>query len=576
MLIELSIRNLAVIEHVHLHFKNGFHVLTGETGAGKSIIIDALSLVVGGRGTSELVRHGSEKAEIEALFELAADHPVWGILERLGIEGDSSEPLLIRRDVTAQGKSSSRINGQLVNMTMLREIGSMLVNIHGQHEHQSLLDTDEHLHLLDMYGDADISPIKQAYASVYEQYTKLQRELHALESASQQSLQMLDLYRFQIEEISSAKLKEGEDASLSEEKRKLANAEKLFQNVSDAYDQLNGAGRSLDTTRKAASKLRDIASYDSAVLGPLVEQIEAAFYQLEDAAYQLRNYRETIEFNPARLDQIESRLDVINTLRRKYGESIGDMLAYLAKIEREVGTIENKDDILQKLQGNARKLLAELSRHAAELSDRRRLVAVQLAAAIESELRDLHMERTKFEVGIAYAEDARSELELGGMKVRFGKDGADQAEFLMAPNPGEPLRGLGKIASGGELSRIMLALKSIFARVDRIPVLVFDEVDTGVSGRAAQAIAEKLSRLSRSCQVFSITHLPQVACMADVHFYIHKEVEGGRTFTRVADLEAGRRAQELARMLGGVEVTETTLHHAQEMLAMAAGQKQKL
>jgi DNA repair protein RecN (Recombination protein N) len=576
MLSELSIRNLAVIEHVHLHFKEGFHVMTGETGAGKSIIIDALSLVVGGRGTSELVRHGSDKAEIEALFELPADHPVWEALERLGIEGDASEPLLIRRDITAQGKSSSRVNGQLVNLTMLREIGSLLVNIHGQHEHQSLLDTSEHLHLLDLYGDADIAAAKHAYAAAYEAYTKLQKELQALETASGQALQMLDLYRFQIEEIASAKLKAGEDASLSEEKRKLANAEKLFQSVSDAYEQLYGAGRGLDAVSKAAAKVRDAAAFDAAKLSGLVEQIESAFYQLEDAAYQLRDYRDHIEFNPGRLDEIETRLDLIASLRRKYGDTVADILAYLERIEREVATIENKDDIVRKLRQEAQQHLAELSRRAGELSDRRRAVAARLAAAIEAELRDLQMERTKFEVSLARAEDPRSELELDGTPVKFGKDGIDQVEFLMAPNPGEPLRALSKIASGGELSRIMLALKTIFARVERIPVLVFDEVDTGVSGRAAQAIAEKLSRLSRSCQVFSITHLPQVACMADVHFAIHKEVEGGRTYTRVTDLGERERAEELARMLGGVEVTETTLHHAQEMLSLAGSQKAKM
>lgn len=576
MLTELSIRNLAVIEHVHLHFKAGFHVLTGETGAGKSIIIDALSLVVGGRGTSELVRHGSDKAEIEALFELPGDHPVWDVLQRLGIEGDAAEPLLIRRDITVQGKSSSRVNGQMVNMTMLREIGALLVNIHGQHEHQSLLDAERHIDLLDTYGEADITDKKAAYTAAYEAYAKLKRELQALETASQQSLQMLDLYRFQIDEIASAKLKAGEDASLSEEKRKLANAEKLFQNVSDAYDQLNDGGRGLESVSKAAAKLRDIASYDAAKLGALLEQIESAFYQLEDAAYQLRDYRDEIEFNPARLDQIEQRLDTITSLRRKYGDEIAQILSYLENIQREVSTIENKDDIVQRLQKETGTKLGELSKLAVELSDRRQGVAVRLAQAIEAELRDLHMERTKFHVEVSKHEDPRSELELNGSKVKFGKYGIDQVEFLMAPNPGEPLRGLGKIASGGELSRIMLALKSIFARVDRIPVLVFDEVDTGVSGRAAQAIAEKLSRLSRNCQVFSITHLPQVACMADAHFAIHKEVEHNRTFTRVTDLDERGRTEELARMLGGVEVTETTLHHAQEMLSLASSQKAKM
>ncbi|WP_068775304.1 DNA repair protein RecN [Paenibacillus sp. FJAT-26967] len=577
MLTELSIRNLAVIEYVHIGFKSGFHVLTGETGAGKSIIIDALSLIVGGRGSSELVRYGSEKAEIEAVFEIEEDHPVWETLTQLGIEAAAEEQLLIRREVTANGKSSSRINGQLVNLTMLREVGRWLVNIHGQHEHQSLLKSDEHIHWLDTYGEKEIAASLQAYRISYDRYTKLRKELKSLVETSKQSLQMLDLYRFQVDEIAAASLKEGEEIGLTEEKSKLANAEKLYKNVAASYDTLYGNNSGLDSIGKSIVRIQDVAAIDKAGIAPLLEQMQNAFYQLEDAAYQLRDYRDEIEFNPERLDEIELRLDLIATLRRKYGDTITEILAYSDKISGELETIENKDEIIQKLQDKLAAETLQLAKAALELSKRRSEIAGRLAQEIETELRDLHMERTQFRVQVAHIEAANAQagLALDSGSVKFTRDGIDQVEFLMAPNPGEPLRGLSKIASGGELSRIMLAMKSIFARLDRIPVLIFDEVDTGVSGRAAQAIAEKLSVLSVSCQVFSITHLPQVACMADVHFYIHKEVEGERTYTRVTDLSRRGRVEELARMLGGVEVTETTLHHAQEMLALADEQKSR-
>jgi len=564
MLLEMSIRNLAVIESVDLHFRKGFHVLTGETGAGKSIIIDALTLIAGGRSSADLVRYGSDKATIEALFHFHAEHPVWATLAGLGIESDDEEHLIIRREITSQGKSTSRINGQLVNLSGLKQVGDWLVNIHGQHEHQSLFHVEEHIHWLDLFGDAVIGPAKREYTEAFEAYSQIRKKLRELEDASKQSLRMLDLYRFQVEEILSAKLIKGEDESLSEEKRKLANAGKLFQNAADAYDLLYGSKTGLDAVGKAMQKLQDIAALDPEKLGPLVEQTQSAFYQLEDAAYQVRDYRDEIEFNPSRLDFIEQRLDTIKTLRRKYGDTVEDILRYLAKVQNELDLIENKDEKLQELQKEEQQALIQVKACAQRLSDQRQLVAEKLAFEIVAELRDLHMERTQFKIQILYNEE------------QLTAEGADQVEFLISANPGEPLRSLSKIASGGEISRVMLALKSIFARVDQIPVLVFDEVDTGVSGRAAQAIAEKMSRLSRSCQVFSITHLPQVACMADAHYLIHKSTDGERTYTNVDDLSLDGRIHELARMLGGVEVTGKTLEHAKEMIDLAENKKSRM
>lgn len=571
MLVTLSIRNLAVVEAVDVHFHKGFHVLSGETGAGKSIIIDALGLIAGGRGSADLVRYGCDKAEMEALFELPAKHPVWSTLEQQGIKASTEEHLLIRRELTAQGKSSSRINGQMVNLTMLREVGEQLVNIHGQHEHQSLLRAERHLALLDTFGDSVIGPVKTLYRERYNAFVKAEKEVRELQSSSQKAYQLLDMYRFQLEEIAAAELKVGEDELLAEERVKLSHSEKMMDGVSGAYELLNGRG-GLNTINDVLSRLNDVQNYDSKILQPIAEQIQSAFYQLEDAAFQLRSYREDIEFNPGKLHEVEQRLNQITGLQRKYGDSIEQILEYYSRIEQETDLLENKDERLEQLIAKRDELLSDLLNIAEELTEAREICAEELAEQVEQELKDLQMERTSLKVRIDPIEDPRG-YEYKGLRVRPTKQGIDNAEFLISPNPGEPLRPLGKIASGGELSRIMLAMKSIFARHDQIPVLIFDEVDTGVSGRAAQSIAEKLYRLSSVCQVFSITHLPQVACMADHQYLIEKNVHDGRTMTQVQGLTEEGRVKELARMLGGVEITEKTLHHAQEMLNLAEGKK---
>lgn len=571
MLVHLSIRNLAVVEAVDVKFYRGFHVLTGETGAGKSIVIDALGLIAGGRGTADLIRYGCDKAEMEASFDLPEGHSVWTALDGLGISADHSESLIIRREISHQGKSTARINGQLVNLSMLREVGEELINLHGQHEHQNLLRPERHLGLLDAYGAGEIAAVKLKYQETYAAFVKVDKEWNELRQTSQQALQMLDLYRFQLDEIAAAGLKAGEDEFLSEEKVKLSHSEKTMESISEAYNLLYGSG-GLEAIAKAVSRLQDVASYDSNGINPLLEQLQSAYYQLEDASFGLRDYRENIEFNPARLEEVEDRLDLISTLRRKYGDNVEGILNYYDKISRETETLENKDELLDKLEARRSELLNRLLKEAAELSAIRQKNAEELALQIESELKDLQMGRTSLQVKMSWNEDPNG-VEWEGKRVKPTKHGIDSAEFLISPNPGEPLRPLSKIASGGELSRMMLALKSIFAQHDDVPVLIFDEVDTGVSGRAAQSIAEKLYRLSQTCQVFSISHLPQVACMADRQYLIEKVVEGDRTRTLVEALSEDGRVHELARMLGGVEITEKTLHHAQEMLKLAKAQK---
>ena len=561
MLLELSVKHLAVIEEVRVSFRTGFHVFTGETGAGKSILIDALSLAIGGRASADLVRHGYDKAEIEALFDVPANHPVWDALKESGIEASVEEPLFVRREVAASGKSTARVNGQLVTLATLKAVGESLVNIHGQHEHQSLLRVDRHLEWLDAFGGERIAPIKKAYRAVYDEYADVKRQLDKLRQTGMQALQMADLYRFQWEEIESASLKPNEDEWLQEERQRLSNAERLFAAVNDGYESIYGSKKALEAVSRAMQRLGDVAKYDPAALSPLLEQVQSAYYQLEDAAFQLRDYRDKIEFNPDRLEQIEQRLQTLHGLKRKYGENVEDILAYAAKIKTELDGIDHQEERIAELEARLSALEGELRTRAQALTDARRAASAELSAKLMDHLKDLHMEKTRFDVVL------RSD------ETSWKADGWDYAEFMIAPNPGEPLRGLAKIASGGELSRIMLAMKSIFAAVDQVPVLIFDEVDTGVSGRAAQAIAEKMAQLASWAQVFAITHLPQVACMADAHYAIEKKVRGDRTFTEVTALGEEPRAQELARMLGGVEVTNTTLRHAQEMLALAESRK---
>lgn len=562
MLVSLGIRNLAVIERVDVTLSEGFHVLTGETGAGKSMIVDALSLIAGGRGAQELIRSGADKAEVEAMFEPAERHPVWQACEELGIEVDASEGLLIRREITSAGKSVARINGQLVNLTMLKQIGEHLINIHGQHEHQSLLRREQHIHLLDTFAGVEVTQVKEEYQELYRRYKALAQEVAEKKASRQEQLQRVDMYRLQSKEISDAKLVAGEEEQLLEQQRKVANAEKLFQSVQLAYDAIYEQHAALPKVDAARHAIDHILEFDEATLAPLKEQLDSAYYQIEDVAFQLRDYRESIQFSPDEQERMEQRLDTLYGLRKKYGATVEDVIAYGASIEAQLHEIEDFDSLIEKAEQELKELERQVRTIGGQLSQLRRTAAETLSVAITEQLAQLQMEKAKLVVEVQ-------------AKEAWGPHGADDVEMMFSANIGEPLKPLVKIASGGELSRVMLALKTIFASLEAIPVLVFDEVDTGVSGRAAQAIAEKLAYIARTCQVFSITHLPQVACMADVHFLIEKSTEGGRTFTQVEAMSTERRTQELARMLGGVSVTDTTLSHASEMLELARTKKQQ-
>jgi DNA repair protein RecN (Recombination protein N) len=561
LLAELSIKNFAIIEALTISFEKGLTVLTGETGAGKSIIIDAIHLLAGARGSSEFVRYGEKRAELEGLFLLDDDHhPVYTKCEEFGIDV-SDGMIVLRRDLSSSGKSICRINGKLVTLAILREIGQYLVDIHGQHDNQELMNGDNHLTLLDQYGEKKIKQALEIYSDIYKSYDMLRKKITQLSDNEQEMAHRLDLLQFQMEEIESAKLQPKEDELLQIEKNQIANFEKVFDSLQNSYNSLHGEHKGLDWVGHAMSNLEDVASINE-TLKALSETISNAYYLLEDLSYQVRNELESLEFDPERLNFVESRLNEINHLKRKYGQSVEEILVYSAKIEEEIDTIQNRDSHLHKLQKELESIQQDLSIEAKNVTSIRKNYAKVLIDEIHRELKELYMEKTTFDVNFSLKTTSTNDL-------KYTPYGIDEVEFYLSTNPGEPLKPLNKTASGGELSRIMLAMKSIFSQHQGITSIIFDEVDTGVSGRVAQAIAEKIYRVSNGSQVLCITHLPQVAAMADTHLYIAKETKSGRTKTSVKPLAEEEKIKEIGRMIAGVEVTELSKEHAKELLALA-------
>lgn len=573
MLVELTVKNMAVIKSITLPFAEGLHVLTGETGAGKSILIDAIGLLLGSRSSADYVRHGAERAEVEGLFQMEPDHPVHTFLEQLGIHKEEDGTILIRREIFQQGKSICRVNGQVTTLSMLKEISPWLVQIHGQHEYQSLLDAHRHLHWLDTYGEKRIRPVLEKYRTLYQEYREFKDELERLSQNDREAAQRLDLLLFQRQEIAAANLQIGEDEELTRERKKIANAEKLTEGLSSAYSSLQDDEKGLDWVGHALSQLEPVAAYDEVLREPL-ELLSSALIQLEEAAHLLRDCRDRLEFDPQRLHFIESRLDEIVRLKRKYGKSTEEILQYAAQVAKEVDLLQNKDERREQVSKKLEQITSSLAVLAEELSNLRRQSALTLAEAIENEIRSLHMEKAKIMISVKHKEDVNG-IEVGGRRVKPMPTGIDDVEFLMSPHPGEPLRPVAKIASGGELSRLMLAIKTILADAENTETLIFDEVDSGVSGRAAQTIAEKLSKVSNTSQVLCVTHLPQVASMADRHYFIDKTTDGQETETKINLLDEDGRIAELSRMLGGVELTEVTVQHAKEMIALARSTKKR-
>ncbi|WP_010284546.1 DNA repair protein RecN [Bacillus timonensis] len=561
MLAELSIKNFAIIESLSVSLDKGLTVLTGETGAGKSIIIDAVHLLVGGRGSAEFVRYGEERAELEGLFLIDNDnHPCYKKAEEFGI--DISEGMIVlRRDMSKSGKSVCRINGKLVTISILREFGRTLIDIHGQHEHQDLMNQEQHIHMLDQYGGNSLKKALHEYKEVYKNYLQVKQRLKGFNENEQEMAHRLDLIQFQLNEIGNAELQPNEDVELTEEKRKISNYEKIFKALQNSYNALYGDQKGLDWVGLAMNHAEDVMDIDKE-LRTIHETISNSFYLLEEISYKIREQLDELEYDPARLDFIEGRLNEIAQLKRKYGQSVEEILEYAAKIEDEIDTIQNREHHIDKLKEELESVLEDVKLEAENVSNLRKKLANELIIKIGQELKDLYMEKAKFDIN--FFEDST---------IKFTPNGKDDIEFYISTNPGEPLKPLAKIASGGELSRIMLAIKSIFSKHQGVTSIIFDEVDTGVSGRVAQAIAEKIYGISVGSQVLCISHLPQVAAMADTHLFIAKKTVEGRTTTSVTSLDESEKIKEISRMISGVEITDLTKEHAKELLNLAKESK---
>ncbi|MBM7693245.1 DNA repair protein RecN (Recombination protein N) [Peribacillus deserti] len=562
MLAELSIKNFAIIEALTVSFEKGLTVLTGETGAGKSIIIDAINLLIGGRGSSEFVRHGEDKAELEGLFQIESNHAIVAKAAEFGIDVSDGMAVL-RRDISHSGKSVCRVNGKLVTIAVLREIGSTLVDIHSQHEHQELMDADLHLPLLDHFGGEQISKALGEYQLLYKRYETAAKQLKSLSQDEQKMAHRLDLIQFQFDEISRAELKLNEYEELSEEKQRISNFERIHEALQSSYHSLGGEQKGLDWIGLAMNQLEEAAALDPA-LSSIQEHVANSFYILEDAVSSIRNQLDSLEFDPVRLDFIEGRLNEINGLKRKYGKTVQDILEYAAAIEEEIETLLNRETHIAKIEKELSSIRKDLVLEAKNLSMLRQKYAKKLTAQIHKELKDLYMEKTVFEVHFH-----QTAVEHGDLTEKIHRSGLDVVEFFISTNPGEPLKPLNKIASGGELSRIILALKNIFSEHQGITSIIFDEVDTGVSGRVAQSMAEKIYKVSVGSQVLCISHLPQVAAMADTHLFISKQTVNGRTKTKVHPLSEEDKIKEIGRMISGVEITELTKEHAKELIHLA-------
>ncbi|HEC22477.1 MAG TPA: DNA repair protein RecN [Chloroflexi bacterium] len=567
MLTELTIKDFAIIDQLTLRFAKGFNILTGETGAGKSIILDAIPLLLGSRADNSVVRSGAKLALIEGLFELEPGplrERINAILEREGLEGDSPDLLVLAREIRRGGRSLCRINGRAATANLLREIGEGLVDIHGQSEHLSLLKPASHLNLLDRYGG--LVEQRRAFSMLVEEIEKVRAELNRLLSDEEALRQRAEMLTYQAEEIEAASLKPGEDEALQDEARRLANAEQLAELAGEAYRALNVAEEGFsasDLLSEAATALARLARIDPTA-SDLASLAESLSIQAEELSRSLADYQETVEFDPERLQRVELRLDLINSLKRKYGcESIEALLESAQEARRELEAIEGSSERIEFLQAEEARLLTEIGQQGAALSRARLEAADRLSRATEAELADLRMEGARFAVSIEQVDDPSGAL-VGDYRVAFNRSGIDQVEFLIAPNPGEPLKPIARIASGGETSRIMLALKTVLSRADQTPILIFDEIDAGIGGRIGAAIGHKLWSLSANHQVLVVTHLPQLAGFGDAHFKVEKQVVGGRTVVRVQQLEGEARIEELSAMLGAE--AESARQSAQEIL----------
>ena len=550
MLLEISIKNFAIIEAISLNFEKGMTVLTGETGAGKSIIIDAMNMMLGARATTDVIRHGAPKAEIEGLFSVENSHALQMIFDEQGIElGDE---IIIRREILQNGRSVSRVNGQMVNLSVLRSIGQYLVDIHGQHDQEELMRPQLHIQMLDGFGDADFLELKQAYQTNFDAYRKMRKQLLEIKKNQEEHKARIEMLEFQMAEIESASLQPGEDLKLNQERDKLLNHKNIADTLTNAYTMLdNEEFSSLANVRSAMNDMESLEEYD-VEYREISTSLSESYYVLEDVTKRLEDIIEGLDFDGNRLMQIESRLDLIHAITRKYGGNVDDVLLYFAKITEEYNLLTGNHLSSDDMEAELKKLEVSLVDLATKLASARHNLAQQLEIEIQQELKDLYMDKARFQVQFT--------------KGKFSREGNESVEFYISTNPGEDFKPLVKVASGGELSRLMLAIKSAFSRKEGKTSIVFDEVDTGVSGRVAQAIAQKIHKIGQNGQVLAISHLPQVIAIADYQFFIEKISNDHSTVSTVRLLTVEERVEEVAKMLAGENVTEAALSQARELL----------
>lgn len=564
MLQSLYLENIALIEKLGIELFPGFNVLTGETGAGKSIIIDAVNFVLGERTSRDLIRNGAARAKVEAVFNLNEGDAAFAALDALGIEYDGNE-LILSRELSAAGRNACRVNGTLVPVASLKSVSDTLVDIHGQHEHQALLDAENHISYLDAYCHAESLPIIEKIDAIVSRRNELMLKRNSGFSSEREREREMDMLRYQIEEIASANLEAGEEERLNAEKTVLLNAERIRTALETAHMALSGAeeGSALSAIDTARRSMRDIAALnkDYEALG---DKIEELYYAAEDISFVLRDTSENVESDMQRLEEIEQRLKLISDLKRKYGRTVEDVIDFGKDAGTKLNELENAEALAAELDAKLDKLKAEYNVAADELSKVRRAAGDRLKHDVLNELKDLGMAKSMFDVALSDA---------SGGEPRKG--GRETAEFMLSANPGEPLKPLEKVASGGELSRIMLCFKSIFADNDRVPTLIFDEIDTGISGRTAAVVGEKMLGIAKKHQVICVTHLAQIAALAEAHLMVRKYDDGKNTFVETRQLNEEEKVQRIAQMMDGESDSPSALTHARELIARADKIKEK-
>ena len=550
MLLEISIKNFAIIESISLNFEKGMTVLTGETGAGKSIIIDAMNMMLGARATTEVIRHGVPKAEIEGLFSIESNRALEEIFDEQGLE--LSDEIIIRREILQNGRSISRVNGQMVNLSVLRTIGQQLVDIHGQHDQEELMRPHRHIQMLDEFGDTSFFELKEAYQMSFDNYRRMRKQVLDIKKNQQEHKARIEMLEFQMAEIEAANLKAGEDVTLNQERDRLLNHKHIADTLTNAYSMLdNEEFSSLANVRSAMNDMESLEEFDPEYR-EISNSLSESYYVLEDITKRLESIIDDLDFDGNRLMQVESRLDLIHTITRKYGGSVDDVLEYFAKITDEYNLLTGNNLSSEDMEIELKKLEKNLVDLAGQVAQARHKIAQDLEAEIKQELQDLYMEKAQFQVRFSQG--------------KFSREGNESVEFYISTNPGEDFKPLVKVASGGELSRLMLAIKSAFSRKEGKTSIVFDEVDTGVSGRVAQAIAQKIHKIGQHGQVLAISHLPQVIAIADYQFFIEKISNEHSTVSTVRLLTVEERIEEVAKMLAGENVTEAALTQARELL----------